>query len=215
MDVRPADECELIKDIVVNMNPKGETAEEVKTGEVHMEEPFDANINEGVGSQTEMDVSVSEVNDEETERKVELKNVKVEGGEENVTAGPSARRESGEYIEEDDTEFKFDPPKKKPKIVSERESKSVGEDCEIHSETRAKCEVPEEEANDEREEESGEDSDSDFMTPESYDRQAKMEALYREQLGIVIEDGEDTEERQVGLISTTFLLPFIFFGSFR
>ena len=173
MEADPEDECEVIEDIDVNMNSKGEyvefmeeeTAEEIKNEEVKMEEPFHVNTKEEVGSLTLMDGGI--------ERNVI--DLKVEDGEENVTAGPS-----GEYIEEDEAESKFVQPAKKPKIVS------AGESCETDSE---------EEGNKERE---GEDSDSDSMTPERYERQAKMDALYKEQLGLTIEDDDDEEEREVG-----------------
>ena len=175
MEVDPEDECEVIEDIDVNMNSKGEyvefmeeeTAEEIKNEEVKMEEPFHVNTKEEVGSLTLMDVNEG--------IKPNVKDIKVEDGEENVTAGPS-----GEYIEEDQAESKFVRPAKKPKIVS------VEESCETDSE---------EEGNKERE---GEDSDSDSMTPERYERQAKMDALYKEQLGLTIEDDDDEEEREVG-----------------
>ena len=173
MEVDPEDECEVIEDMYVNMNSKGEyvefmeeeTAEDIKNEEVKMEEPFHVNTKEEVGSLTLMDGGI--------ERNVI--DLKVEDGEENVTAGPS-----GEYIEEDQAESKFVPPAKKPKIVS------VEESCETDSE---------EEGNKERE---GEDSDSDSMTPERYERQAKMDVLYKEQLGLTIEDDDDEEEREVG-----------------
>ena len=132
-------EDEVIEDIDVNMNSKGEyvefmeeeTAEEIKNEEVKMEEPFHVNTKEEVGSLTLMDVSQG--------IKRNVKDIKVEDSEEKVTAGPSGRNESGEYIEEDEAESKFVPPAKKPKIVS------VGENCETD---------PEEEGE-------GEDSDSD------------------------------------------------------
>ena len=191
MEADPEDECEVIEDIDVNMNSKGEyvefmedeTAEEIKNEEVKMEEPFHVNTKEEVGSLTLMDVS------EGIERNV--KDIKVEDSEEKVTAGPSGRNESGEYIEEYDAESKFVPPAKKPKIVS------VGENCETDSE---------EEGNTERE---GEDSDSDSMTPERYERQAKMDALYKEQLGLTIEDDDDEEEREVGFYLYIYFIPSI------
>ena len=185
----------MIKDIDVNINSQGEYVEFVEketAEEVKMEEPFHVNTNAGVGSHTEMDVNVSEVNDEGIEEKVKVKDVTVEGIEENITAGSSARSESGEYIEEDDTEFK-------PKI------ESVEEDCETYSESNP--EIPEEESDEERE--SGDDSDSDSMTPERYERQAKLDALYKEQLGLTIEDDDDEEEREVGFYLYIYFIPSI------
>ena len=189
MEADPEDECEeeVIEDIDVNMNSKGEyvefmeeeTAEEIKNEEVKMEEPFHVNTKEEVGSLTLMDGGI--------ERNVI--DLKVEDGEENVTAGPS-----GEYIEEDQAESKFVRPAKKPKIVS------VEESCETDSE---------EEGNKEREGESGGGSDSDSMTPERYERQAKMDALYKEQLGLTIEDDDDEEEREVGFYLYIYFIPSI------
>ena len=158
-----------------------ETAEEIKNEEVKMEEPFHVNTKEEVGLLTLMDGGIEP----------NVKNIKVEDSEEKVTAGPSGRNESGEYIEEYDAESKFVPPAKKPKIVS------AGESCETDSE---------EEGNKERE---GEDSDSDSMTPERYERQAKMDALYKEQLGLTIEDDDDEEEREVGFYLYIYSIPFI------
>ena len=197
VEVEPEEECEVIEDIDANMRSQGEyvefveeeRAEEIKNEEVKMEETFHVNTNEKVGSQTEMDTSDSEVKDEGIEQNMEVKDVKGEGSEE----------KSGEYIEEDDTEFK-------PRI------ESIGEDCETCSEANAENE--EEEGYEEREPE--EDSDSeDSMTPEVYERQAEMEALYRDQLGIVIEESDDEDEREVGFISTYIFPPSIYCGSFR
>ena len=187
MEADPEDECEVIEDMYVNMNSKGEyvefmeeeTAEEIKNEEVKMEEPFHVNTKEEVGSLTLMDVNEG--------IKPNVKDIKVEDGEENVTAGPS-----GEYIEEDQAESKFVRPAKKPKIVS------VEESCETDSE---------EEGNKERE---GEDSDSDSMTPERYERQAKMDALYKEQLGLTIEDDDDEEEKGGRFLSLHLLYFFHF-----
>ena len=66
----------------------------------------------------------------------------------------------------------------------------------------------EEESEEERE--SGDDSDTDSVTPERYERQAKIDALYKEQLGIVIEDETDEEEKEVVFPLHTFSsLPLI------
>ena len=83
--------------------------------------------------------------------------------------------ESGEYIEEDEPETKFVPPKKKPKIF------------------------PEGGGNEERdpvEEGSGSESDTG-SEPERYNRQTQSDELYQDILGIKKEDDADEEEKEV------------------
>ena len=81
MEADPEDECEVIEDIDVNMNSKGEYVEfmeeEIKNEEVKTEEPFHVTRNEEVGLLTLMDVS----------KRIEqnVKDIKVEDGEEKVT----------------------------------------------------------------------------------------------------------------------------------
>ena len=134
--VEPGDDCKVIKNIDVNMDSKGEyfefmkeeTAEEINTEDVKMEEPFNVNTSGEVGLQTDMEVS--RVKDERAEGKEEVKDIKIE----DEGKGPSGRVEYGEYIEEDEPETKFVPPTKKSKIVL----------------IKAKPEIPYEEENEER-----------------------------------------------------------------
>ena len=164
VETERAGPCEVIQDIDVNMNCDGEyfefmEDEEIKEEVIKLEEPFLVKTNEGVGSQTGMDVGVNE--DEGV--KMEVKDIKVDG--------PSSKRDSGEDIEEDEAVFRFEPSTKKHKIPEEGEPIDPDED--------------------------DSDSDSDTMTAEKYDRQAKMDAVYQEQLGINIEDDGVEEEKQV------------------
>ena len=198
----PRDGCEVIKDIGVKMNSEGEyfefmkeeTADEIKKEDIKAKEPFDVSTNER----------------------------RREGVEVNATAGPSAKEEPGEYIEQDEVESKFVPSSKKFKVdilveeeKKEKRTKSAvaqypyGEDCETDSDPEIKRESAEEENN-----LTGDDSDSDtLMTPEQYDRQAEMDARYKEILGINDEDDSDEEEKEVTLfLNISF---YLFYESLR
>ena len=130
VDVESGDVCELINNIDINMNSKGEyfefvkkeKSEEIKTEDVKMEELLDVNTNENLGLHTEM--YVRRVKDEV---KKEVKEVKIEKG--GLTEGSF-----GEKMDEDEPETKFVPARKKPKIVLKK----------------AKPEIPDEEENNER-----------------------------------------------------------------
>ena len=82
----------------------------------------------------------------------------------------------------------------------------TGEDA--GEDTEAKPEIGDEE----RESASsvGDDSDSDIMTPERYDRQAEEDAKYQDQLGIIIEDDDEEEKKEVSfVICSPFSLLFL------
>ena len=56
----------------------------------------------------------------------------------------------------------------------------------------------------------GDDSDSDIMTPDRYDRQAEEDAKYQDQLVIIIEDDDEEEINEVSFdlsISLSLWLP--------
>ena len=233
VNVADGDACEVIRDIDVNGNSEGEYFELMKeetVEEIKKEEIFNVNTNGRVGSQSEneMDISVGNLKQEEGGVKVEVKDIKVE---ENKTGGPSVKVESWEYFEEDDAESKYPAKKKnivlmkaKPEILEEDgNGEGVAESVEAdtgmdtgedageatHEDTEAKPEIGDEE----RESASsvGDDSDSDIMTPERYDRQAEEDAKYQDQLGIIIEDDDEEEKKEV-----SFDLPIsLHYGSLR
>ena len=134
VEVESGDDCELIDNIDVNTKSEGEyfefvkeeTAEEIKTEHVKIEEFLDENTEEGLQIE-EMDVSRVKV--EDLEGKEEVKDIKIEEGEEDVTKGQFVK-----HFVEDESETKFVPPRKKPKIVL----------------VKAKTEIPDEEESEER-----------------------------------------------------------------
>ena len=164
-----------------------------------MSEPFYVNTIGGRGLQREMDISVDGVKEEEGQGKVEENDFKVE--EDGSVTGPSsAKRESGEYIEQDETESKFVPPTKKKKIVSVNAKPEVlgevGNDNkgaagavgkETYSDEWEEPEIRAEDGIGEREGTSVnlvvDDSDSDTIVPERYEALAEMDAEYQELLG--------------------------------
>ena len=202
---------------------KEETVEEIKKEEI-----FNVNTNGRVRSQSEneMDISVSNLKQEEGGVKVEVKDIKVE---ENKTGGPSVKVESWEYFEEDDAESKYPAKKKKivlmkakPEILDEGGVESVEADTDMDTgkdteeaageitqeDTEAKPDIGDEE----RESVSsvGDDSDSDIVTPDRYDRQAEEDAKYQDQLVIIIEDDDEEEINEVSFdlpISLSLWLP--------
>ena len=113
--------------------------------------------------------------------------------------------------------------KAKPEILEEDgNGEGVGESVEADTgmdtgmdtgenageDTEAKPEIGDEE----RESASsvGDDSDSDIMTPDRYDRQAEEDAKYQDQLGIIIEDDDEEEKEEVSFdlpISLSLWLP--------
>ena len=231
VDVGDGDACEVIRDIDVNGNSEGEYFELMKeetVEEIKKEDIFNVNTNGRAGSQSEneMDISVSNVKEEEGGVKVEVKDIKVE---ENKTGGPSIKVESWEYFEEDDAESKYPAKKKKivlmkakPEILDEGGVESVEADTDMDTgkdteeaageitqeDTEAKPDIGDEE----RESASsvGDDSDSDIMTPERYDRQAEEDAKYQDQLGIIIEDDDEEEKKEVSfVICSPFSLLFL------
>ena len=231
VDVGHGDACEVIRDIDVNGNSEGEYFELMKeetVEEIKKEDIFNVNTNGRVGSQSEneMDISVGNLKQEEGGVKVEVKDIKVE---ENKTGGPSVKVESWEYFEEDDAESKYPAKKKKivlmkakPEILDEGGAESVEADTDMDTrkdtegaagegtqeDTEAKPDIGDEE----RESASsvGDDSDSDIMTPERYDRQAEEDAKYQDQLGIIIEDDDEEEKKEVSfVICSPFSLLFL------
>ena len=225
VDVGHGDACEVIRDIDVNGNSEGEYFELMKeetVEEIKKEEIFNVNTN-GSQSENEMDISVGNLKQEEGGVKVEVKDIKVE---ENKTGGPSVKVESWEYFEEDDAESKYPAKKKKivlmkakPEILEEDgNGEGVAESVEADTgmdtgedageDTEAKPEIGDEE----RESASsvGDDSDSDIMTPDRYDRQAEEGAKYQDQLVIIIEDDDEEEINEVSFdlsISLSLWLP--------
>ena len=229
VDVGHGDACEVIRDIDVNGNSEGEYFELMKeetVEEIKKEEIFNVNTN-GSQSENEMDISIGNLKQEEGGVKVEVKDIKVE---ENKTGGPSVKVESWEYFEEDDAESKYPAKKKKivlmkakPEILDEGGAESVEADTDMDTgkdteeaageitqeDTEAKPDIGDEE----RESVSsvGDDSDSDIMTPERYDRQAEEDAKYQDQLVIIIEDDDEEEKKEV-----RFDLPIsLHYGSLR
>ena len=210
VNVADGDACEVIRDIDVNGNSEGEFFELMKeetVEEIKKEEIFNVNTNGRVGSQSEneMDISVSNLKQEEGGVKVEVKDIKVE---ENKTGGPSVKVESWEYFEEDDAESKY--PAKKKKIVLMKakqeildeggaESVEADTDMDTRKDTEGAAEAKPDIGDEERESASsvGDDSDSDIMTPDRYDRQAEEDAKYQDQLGIIIEDDDEEEKKEV------------------
>ena len=118
-------------------------------------------------------------------------------------------------IDEDDAESKYPAKKKKivlmkakQEILDEGGAESVEADTDMDTrkdtegaageDTEAKPDIGDEE----RESASsvGDDSDSDIMTPDRYDRQAEEDAKYQDQLGIIIEDDDEEEKKEVSFV---------------